>query len=118
METREERAVEHGDSSWPAKCLERVRSCYAGEEAARHGRLLDDAEDDGRKLLTEEQRARAKAVSSTFATRECCVCMDDEVDVFAAFVECGHAQVCVRCAERLSACPMCNTPGRSIRLYM
>ena len=69
METREERAVEHGDSSWPAKCLERVRSCYAGEEAARHGRLLDDAEDDGRKLLTEEQRARAKAVSSTFATQ-------------------------------------------------
>jgi hypothetical protein len=49
---------------------------------------------------------------------ECIICMDSERQV--TFINCGHFMVCMKCAPRLTDCPMCRKPvsGKWIRTYM
>ena len=70
------------------------------------------------RVVDQLKMAGVTTLAEQAAMRECCVCMDEDVEAFAVFVNCGHAQVCVPCAERLAACPVCATSGRSIRLFM
>ena len=37
----------------------------------------------------------------------CCCCMDAKANTTLA---CGHTQLCLQCAQRLTACPLCRHP--------
>ncbi len=44
--------------------------------------------------------------SSAAATRECLICMDRGVDCFLE--PCGHTQICMACAKKITTCPSCR----------
>lgn len=51
---------------------------------------------------SEESRKRQKSEQN-----ECLVCFSP-IDRLAALVPCGHARFCLKCAEKLSICPLCR----------
>ncbi|GKT29883.1 hypothetical protein ADUPG1_014257, partial [Aduncisulcus paluster] len=60
------------------------------------------------RLKVEEMEKRISAMSSSHHT--CAICMDKAVNI--AFIPCGHATCCQRCAEKImessGKCPLCR----------
>eukprot|EP01112_Ceratiomyxa_fruticulosa_P009058 TRINITY_DN2359_c0_g1_i2.p1 TRINITY_DN2359_c0_g1~~TRINITY_DN2359_c0_g1_i2.p1 ORF type:complete len:327 (-),score=40.84 TRINITY_DN2359_c0_g1_i2:89-1069(-) len=54
---------------------------------------------------------------SSDSSKECKICLDNEVQV--ALVPCGHALACVDCAKSLKKCPLCNSLfTMTMRIYL
>lgn len=47
---------------------------------------------------------------------ECCVCMDNPKNTM--FEQCKHLCVCEQCASGLKRCPVCNTVGKAIKIFI
>lgn len=45
----------------------------------------------------------------------CAICMDAERNT--VFINCGHVACCEACAAALSACPICRTQSRCIKMF-
>lgn len=65
--------------------------------------------------MSKPDNRRRKSNTSSSNGDSCIICFDREIDCVAT--PCGHQMCCLQCSTSLAQCPVCNVPGKFIKIF-